>query len=107
MPYRNLPRLALGVLSLVSVVAAVSAAAVYIGAPTDDPGEIVQQPLLALALCIVFAVGFVTTGTGWLILRGVGYEVWYRSTHPDEPLHEQRDRALYEAYLAAERDPNS
>ena len=87
MVYRNLSRLVLAIVAAFFGLSAVITGLVFVAFRTDAHGHSVPVSPLAAAVFALLVIAFLITGTGWLVLRGVNYDTWYRATHGGRPLH--------------------
>jgi hypothetical protein len=107
MTYRNIPRLVLAVASVLLIGGAIVALGAIVG---QDPwGQTGSAPLWAYFVIGIVSMAGILAGVGWLVLHGVNYDTWYRSTHPGQPLHAVRPEELtsFADWRAADRTPSA
>ena len=111
MTYRNVPRRMLGALSVILFVIAIITYLVIRTQTANlygDTGEAgAFDPIVIYAIVAALCLAGVITGTGWLVLRGINYDTWYRQAHPGKPLHELStdDVSSPADWQAADRTP--
>jgi hypothetical protein len=109
MAYRNYSRLVLAILAFAFLAATLIFGLTTVVTHTDSQGHTLWVSPWLASVAAIFFLSFVTTATGWLVLRGVNYDTWYRSTHGGQPLHvDAPDYSGVPAdWKAAERSPDA
>lgn len=90
MVYRNFSRLILAVVASALGIAAIIVGLTLVAFRHDREGFTVPVSPVAAAILALLVIAFLITATGWLVLRGVNYDTWYRSTYGGRPLHHER-----------------